>query len=120
MYVGYNDLSAQGGVNEKGLWFDAFRLPYKEVVSKQGEIYPGDLQDKLMAECSTVPEVLKMLEHYNRTSMSRYQWIFGDRNGNSVIIEGDATVPIKGKYQVVTNFRQSIYPSGKGYDCPSL
>ncbi len=118
MYVGYNDLSAQGGVNEKGLWFDAFGLPYKEVVSKQGEIYPGDLQDKLMAECSTVPEVLKMLEHYNRTSMSRYQWIFGDRNGNSVIIEGDATVPIKGKYQVVTNFRQSIYPSGKGYDCP--
>ncbi len=26
MYVGYADLSAQGGVNERGLWFDAFGL----------------------------------------------------------------------------------------------
>ncbi len=117
MYVGYDDLSAQGGVNEKGLWFDAFGLPHQEFVSNHGEIYPGDLQDKLMAECATVGEVLKMLDRFSRSPMTRYQWMFGDRRGNSVIIEGDAIIPIKGRYQVITNFRQSIHPSGKGYEC---
>jgi hypothetical protein len=66
MYVGYDDLSAQGGVNEKGLWFDAFGLPQKEVVLAHGEIYAGDLQDKLMADCATVAEVRRLLERYSR------------------------------------------------------
>jgi hypothetical protein len=117
MYVGFDDLSAQGGVNEKGLWFDAFGLPRKEVTATQREIYPGDLQDKLMAECTTVSEVLKLLERYSRSPMTRYQWMFGDRTGASAIIEGDAIIPIRGPYQVVTNFRQSEHPSGEGYDC---
>jgi len=117
MYVGYEDLSPQGGVNEKGLWFDAFGLPAKEVKSSTGEIYPGDLQDKLMAECATVAEVLEKLEHYNRAPMTRYQWMFADRRGAAVVIEGDAVVPMKGRYHVVTNFRQSEHPGGQGYDC---
>jgi len=84
MYVGYEDLSPQGGVNEKGLWFDAFGLPAKEVKSGAGEIYPGDLQDKLMAECATVAEVLEALKRYSRSPMTRYQWMFADRSGASV------------------------------------
>jgi len=117
MYVGFGDLSSQGGVNEKGLWFDAFALPRKEVIAAKGEIYPGDLQDKLMAECSTVAEVLERLKRYSRAPMTRYQWMFGDRTGASAIIEGEAVIPIRGRYQVVTNFRQSEHPSGEGYEC---
>ena len=71
MYFGFSDLSAQGGINEKGLWFDAFGLPFK-TVNAQGEIYAGDLQDKLMAECATVDDVLKLLKCYNRSPMTRY------------------------------------------------
>ena len=117
LYVGYEDLSPQGGVNEAGLWFDGFGLPTKEVKSSVGEIYPGDLQDKLMAECATVAEVLEALKHYSRAPMTRYQWMFADRTGASVIIEGDAVVPMQGQYQIVTNFRQSEHPGGQGYDC---
>jgi len=117
IYFGFSDLSAQGGINEKGLWFDAFGLPYK-TVKAQGEIYAGDLQDKLMAECATVDDVLELLKHYNRSPMTRYQWMFGDSKGNSVIIQGDTVILKHKNYQVVTNFRQSIYPDGKGYDCP--
>lgn len=91
MYVGFDDLSAQGGVNERELWFDAFGLPRKEVASTGREIYAGDLQDKLMAECAPVAEVLELLKRYSRSPMTRYQWIFGDRTGMSVIIEGDST-----------------------------
>ena len=117
MYVGFEDLSSQGGVNEKGLWFDAFGLPTKPVRAAKGEIYPGDLQDKLMADCATVAEVLEMLKRYSRAPMTRYQWMFGDRTGASAIIEGDAVLPIRGRYQVVTNFRQSEHPGGEGYEC---
>ncbi len=117
MCVGYNDLSAQGGVNEKGLWFDAFGLPSREVAPDHRDIYPGDLQDKLLAECATVDDVLGMLRRYSRTQMTRYQWMFGDRMGNSVIIEADTTLPITGGYQIITNFRQSQFPAGNGYEC---
>lgn len=117
MYFGFSDLSAQGGINEKGLWFDAFGLPFKSV-NTQGEIYAGDLQDKLMAECATVNEVIELLKYYNRSPMTRYQWMFGDSKGNSVIIQGDTVILKHRNYQIVTNFRQSVYPDGKGYDCP--
>ncbi len=117
MYVGYNDLSAQGGVNEKGLWFDGFGLPYQSVATGNGEIYAGDLQDKLMAECATVDDVLAMLHRYSRAPMTRYQWMFGDATGKSVIIEADTIIPISGRYQIITNFRQSSYPDSKGYEC---
>jgi hypothetical protein len=117
MYFGFEDLSSQGGVNEKGLWFDAFGLPSEPVATAKGEIYPGNLQDRLLADCATVAEVLKMLKRYSRAAMTRYQWMFGDRTGASAIIEGDAVIPIKGRYQVVTNFRQSEHPGGEGYEC---
>ena len=58
-----------------------------------------------------------MLKRYSRAPMTRYQWMFGDRTGASAIIEGDAVLPIRGRYQVVTNFRQSEHPDGEGYEC---
>ncbi len=115
---GFKDLSSQGGINEKGLWFDAFGLPTRDVHSLKGEIYPGDLQEKLLAECTSVNDVVLMLKKYSRASMTRYQWMFGDSFGNSAIIESDTIIFRQGNYQVITNFRQSEFPHGKGYDCP--
>lgn len=118
MLFGFNDLSSQGGINEKGLWFDAFGLPTKAVRSLQGEIYPGDLQEKLLAECANINDVVLMLKKYSRASMTRYQWMFGDSFGNSAVIEADTIIMRQGNYQVITNFRQSEFPHGNGYDCP--
>jgi hypothetical protein len=42
--------------------------------------------------------------------------MYGDKLGKSVIIEGDAQVPIKGRFQVMTNFFQS-HPELGGYPC---
>jgi hypothetical protein len=64
-----------------------------------------------------VAEVLEKLKRYSRAPMTRYQWMFGDRTGASVIIEADAIIPRRGPYQVVTKFRQSVHSSGKGYEC---
>ena len=117
LYFGFSDLSAQGGINERGLWFDAFGLPATALEKAEGEYYPGDLQDLLMSECATVDDVIVMLKSYNRSAMTRYQWMFGDSTGKSVIIEGDAVIFGQGAYQIATNFRQSIHPGGKGFDC---
>jgi hypothetical protein len=117
IYFGFRDLSPQGGINQNGLWFDAFGLPYKAAGPIRGKIYPGDLQDKLMAECSTVQDVIKFLKIYNRSQMTRYQWMFGDRQGNAIIVEADTIISMQQHFQVVTNFRQSLFPSGKGYEC---
>ena len=117
IYFGYHDLSSQGGVNENGLWYDAFGLPFRETYPVRGINYPGDLQDLLMAECATVDDVVEMLKHYNRSQMTRYQWIFGDRNGNAVIVEADTIHRMQGHFQVATNFRQSVHPDGMGYEC---
>lgn len=117
MYFGFRDLSAQGGINEKGLWFDAFGLPYKAAGPIRAEVYPGDLQDKLMAECSTVQDVIQFLKTYNRSQMTRYQWMFGDSQGGAIIVEADTIIPMQKNFQAVTNFRQSLFPSGKGFEC---
>ena len=116
MCVGYNDLSAQGGVNEKGLWFDAFGLPSREVARPSRHL-SGRFAGQTFGRMSDVDDVLGMLRRYSRTQMTRYQWMFGDRMGNSVIIEADTTLPIRGGYQIITNFRQSQFPSGNGYEC---
>ena len=117
IYFGYHDLSSQGGVNEKGLWYDAFGLPYRETFPVRGTNYPGDLHDLLMAECATVDDVAEMLKHYNRSQLTRYQWMFGDRNGNAIIVEADTIHRMQGHYQVAANFRLSEYPGGNGYEC---
>ncbi len=117
LYFGFNDLSAQGGINEKGLWFDAFGLSENPTGRIKGEIYPGDLQDLLMAKCATTEDVLRLLSRYNRSQMTRYQWMFGDREGHCMIVESDTVIPMQGNYQVVTNFRQSQFPEGEGFEC---
>jgi hypothetical protein len=43
--------------------------------------------------------------------------MFGDREGNSVIVQEDTVILSQDHFQVVTNFRQSQFPSGKGYEC---
>jgi hypothetical protein len=117
LYFGFSDLSAQGGINEQGLWFDAFGLPVQTVGKAAGAFYPGDLQDLLMSECGTVDEVIEMLGRFNRSAMTRYQWMFGDQTGKSVIVEGDTLIFPQDPYQIATNFRQSVHPGGKGYEC---
>lgn len=117
VYFGFSDLNPQGGINEKGLWLDAFGLAYENPSKIKGEVYPGDLQDKILAECATIEYVVKVLKKYNRSQMNRYQWMIGDKNGHSAIIEDDTIIYPSENFQIITNFRQSQFPGGNGYDC---
>jgi hypothetical protein len=106
VYFGF-DLP-EGGMNEKGLVYDGFSAPPKRVKNSLDKpVFDGYLIKKVMEECATVNEVLEIFGKYNLAFMERYMLFFADANGDSAIIEGDTVLRKKGKYQVVTNFRQS-------------
>lgn len=111
VYFGFKDGGVQGGMNEKGLFFDGFATKYFEVnESDDKELYFGNLVEKVMNECSTVNEVIEIFEKYNLQFMSNSMFFFADKFGNSAIIEGDIIIRKQGKYQVCTNFYQSQTP----------
>lgn len=105
---GFANAWPQGGVNEKGLFFDAAatqRLPLKESADKPR--YPHDILDKLLRECATVDEAVALFERYSMPFMERAIFLFGDRQGNSAIYEGDEVIRGNGRYQILTNYYQS-------------
>lgn len=117
IFFGFDDFNSQGGINEKGLFFDYFSLtPYDTKTSDTKKACPVSLIDKAMTECSTVAQVIALYERYDHSFINRSQLFFGDAGGDSVIIEGNAMVRKKGTFQVVTNFRQSI-PGTGGQSC---
>lgn len=108
VYFGFDNFYPQGGMNEKGLVFDGFATsPHKVKKSLNKPTYGGNLMDKVMSECATVEEALKIFDKYNLEFLERAMFFIADEHGDSAIIEGDEVIRKKGKYQVVTNFYQS-------------
>lgn len=99
----------QGGMNDQGLFYDGASAETVIKPPQDSSIAPAvdDLHLKAMEECSTVEEVLKLYERYHM-SVGDGQLMFGDRFGNSVIMEATGNIiRKKGKYQITTNFFQS-------------
>jgi hypothetical protein len=108
VYFGYDDWRPQGGMNDQGLFFDAFATaPLEVMLSKDKPKFKGSFFDKFMAECATVEEALDFFNRYNLEFMLTFQLLIVDKTGDSAIIEGDRIVRKKNPYQVVTNFYQS-------------
>ena len=106
MYVGFDDLRPQGGMNERGLWFDGFWTPPLKVSSDLPS-FPGDIVDRAMAECATVEEVVRLFAQYSRAWLSAGVLMFADATGDAVSIEANAIVRKSGNHFVQSNFRQS-------------
>jgi len=114
MFFGFDNLSPQGGMNEAGLAFDGFATRPKPVTeTAEKESFNGNLVLKVMTECATIAEVLKVYQGYDLARMERFMLMFADATGDSVIIEGDEFIRKSGGFQVVTNFYQSEDPTGK-------
>ena len=117
VYFGFSDMYPQGGMNDQGLFFDGFatfRMPMKDQTGKI--VYRGNLVDKAMSECQTVAEVVSLFENFDLRFMESAMLMFGDKTGDSVIIEGDDILRKKGTHQVVTNFYQSRHQP-QNYNC---
>ena len=108
LFFGFDNFWPQGGMNQKGLFFDAFALSPKPVGETEVKPrYKGDLIKEVMGICATVKEALAMIDGYSLSFMTHFQWLIADATGDAAIVEGNAIVRKKGDWQVVTNFRQS-------------
>lgn len=99
----------QGGMNERGLFFDA--ATFDEVIDVPRDpskpTVKGQLILKAMEECATVDEVLMLFEHYDYSGRMGGQYLVGDSLGNSAIIEPTTVIRKQGRHQIATNFAQS-------------
>ena len=104
------DGQPQGGMNENGLFYDLTATPFQKVTNTEGRsFYEGNLIHKIMQDCGNIEETIQLLNNYNLRFLERGQLIIGDANGRSAIIEGDVIIYKKDKFQICTNFLQSVY-----------
>ena len=98
----------QGGMNDKGLFFDmASTEAVKVLPAPNKKVYDGRLEDHIMRKCATVEEALKLLDQYAFT-VSQGQCLFADKSGDSFILEaGGVIIRKRVSFQAMTNFRQS-------------
>jgi penicillin V acylase-like amidase (Ntn superfamily) len=109
MYVGYDNLTPQGGMNERGLWFDGFATPHVDATGSANlPHFAGDLADRALAECATVEEVIRLFERYSRDFLANAVVMFADAKGDAVAIESNAIVRKSGRFFVQTNFHHSL------------
>lgn len=107
----------QGGINEKGLFWDGLACPYLEVLNSLGKPYfPGNIFNYILSICDTCDEALNILDLYNMKILERVQVLCGDCYGDSFIIEGDIIHNKNNYYQVATNFYLSQH-SNLPYPC---
>ncbi|OGD25837.1 MAG: hypothetical protein A2Y56_08050 [Candidatus Aminicenantes bacterium RBG_13_63_10] len=113
VYFGFDNLFHQGGMNDRGLFFDANALPQKKLPPSGLPRFKGDLIDHVMKTCSTVEEVVKAFAAHDANAvLVRAQFHFADRNGDAVVIESAGPRRISGAYLISTNFRVSEVKDG--------
>ncbi len=107
-----------GGINNHGLFFEMATVPNIKIGrdTSAANIYKGNFYEKILAECETVDEVVKLVSKFNNLYYATFTHIMvGDRNGNSIIIDRDNIIKMNKSYQIMTNFRQTSeeFKSGK-------
>lgn len=80
---------ASNGINDQGLFFNMVYAPYVEIKNDiTGESYQGNFLEKILEECSSINDVLRLIKKYNNLQhYAHFQIMLGDRHGNSLIIE---------------------------------
>lgn len=125
VYLGFDDLFPQGGINEKGLAFDANALPgiklkeHRELLKP----YQAIVNTYILQKCATVGEAMEMAKSYDWGQsfggILSGQFLLADATGDAVVISSDQngdivfTRKLPGdEYLVSTNFNRA-FPDNK-------
>ncbi len=111
MYIGYDDLFPQGGMNEKGLVFDW--LITEKVKSRRKSKKPQFehiFEKEIMKTCQNVDEVYNFLKKYDLSSISKLMIFFVDKAGNYLVVESDTMIKGNKDTYLVSNFCPSRTP----------
>jgi hypothetical protein len=102
---GLDDISPQGGVNEKGLAFDYAALPQAPLTPYPKLPAKGHIMMKIQQSCATVEEAIAMAKKHDWGTALRWQVLLADATGAAVIISA-------GKDRELAFTRK---PPGNGY-----
>jgi hypothetical protein len=95
VYFGFKNGVAQGGMNEKGLFFDwVSGFDSDWVADPNKRLYPGNVCEKMLEEYETVEQVLKMYETFDEPSFQRARIMWADKSGDSVIVGWENGKPL--------------------------
>lgn len=129
VYFGFENFNLQGGINEKGLSFDANALPesrlnpHPELPSPPSEW----VVKTIMKRAATVKEAINIAGLYQRKNWGmplKYQIIIADSKGDAVVIsagaDGELAFTRKKQgdgYLVSTNFNRANPENAWSYPC---
>lgn len=108
----------QGGINDGGLFWDGTSGPYLEMPVSEADKTKLQIpiMQKIIEECGNIEEAKNVFNKFYCEDQYKAQYLIGDSNGNSIIVEGDNILDKENDYQVLTNFYQSN-PELGGYPC---
>jgi hypothetical protein len=121
MYFGFGGYYVQGGMNDQGLCFDITTVPELKMRPHPEKLSVLNFGKRALERCSTVEDVICLVDEYNLSHMGMAQFLFADKTGDSVIVcpgtDGEMkAIRKEGVYQVITNFNVT-YPQLGGYPC---
>jgi hypothetical protein len=111
---GLDEISAQGGVNEKGLAFDYAALPEAPLMPHPELPAKGSIMMKIHRSCATVEEAIAMAKEHDWGTTLRWQALLADATGDAVVISAgpDRKLAFTRKadgngYLLTTNFNRA-------------
>jgi len=129
VYFGFENYSLQGGINEKGLCFDANALPEARLNPHPELPAPPTewIVKTIMKKATTVEEAMNIAGQYQRKNWGiplKYQIILADAKGGAVVIgagpDGELAFTRKKqgeRYLISTNFNRANPENAYSYPC---
>ena len=77
---------AQGGMNEKGLFFDGTLTPFQELIGENKEVFQGYIWQQVLDRCASVEEALTLLSNYKLTDLEQAHILLADASGEVALI----------------------------------
>jgi len=118
-YVGFDNFWPQGGMNQAGLVFDGFAMDFMAINNTAGkkELNMNFLKI-IMKQCATVDDVKKYLVQYNLSGLETSMFLFVDKSGKYLVVEGDSLITGINEYYVLSNFYPSQIKNENDIDIP--
>jgi len=119
VYVGYDNFWPQGGMNQAGLVFDGFSMDYLPILDTLGKksLDANFLKD-IMKKCAVVEDVKRYFSQYNLHGLETSMFLFIDKTGKYLVVEGDELIIGNDQSYVLTNFYPSLIKDEKEIEIP--
>jgi len=106
VYLGQNNSTPQGGMNEAGLMFDGLKSPVKSFMGLAGKppIRFDDLVRRVLRSCANVHEAEALIRTFDFSQLNGAYLILVDRSGEYLVVEADTLFTGNNATYAVTNF----------------